>query len=69
MKKIVLHYINGSTKELLYEDYGSTLERVREATQTKKGLLYLKFLEGTLQRAYVDGELVIDREEILNGQI
>jgi len=57
-------YTNGETKSFPRE-YEEHLRRIAKELENKTGVMYAKVMDSKLGKAYVDGELVIDREKLL----
>ena len=65
MSDIKLVYTNGNTKTLPKEKFGKTLKRIIKKLKNRNGLTFTRLKEGNLDKAYMDGDLVLDREKIL----
>lgn len=66
---IKLVYTNGNTKTLSKEKFGKTLKNIIRKLKNKNGLTFVRFEEGSLDKAYMNGDLVLDREKFLGGEI
>lgn len=67
--KIKCIYKNGKTKEITAENeavkkvYKTVIAEMIKGNKEKKGLSYSKFKGSGLIKIYVDGELVLDKED------
>ena len=67
--KIKCIYKNGKAKEITAENeavkkvYKTVIAEMIEGNKKKKGLSYSKLKESGLIKIYVDGELVLDKED------
>lgn len=64
-KDIRLEYESGTVRELPSSVFGITLKRLIEDIKNTNSETYHKFIDGPLERAYVNGELVLDKEAVL----
>lgn len=58
-------YTNGDKKIFPYKEYKKLAEDIAADVNKKTGIRYIRFLEGSLQKLYIDNELLIDREKLL----
>lgn len=61
MKEIKCIYENGGEKMFSYDTFGKQIECTIKTVKQKKGMKYVRFLESSLQKVYIDGELAIDK--------
>lgn len=64
MKEIKCIYQNGEEKIFTDDRSKKAIKNLLIEIKDKKSKQYLKFINSPLEKAYIDGELVIDKEKI-----